>query len=172
MDGIIITDKIPASYCRDKIVVINTNSDRKIRESLSSKNVDILLDPHKRRSIGKINQQDSGLNHVLLKLAKKNRVAIGFSLTEIMEDVRLRPRIFSQIKQNLRLCNKYGVCIVVFLSDTSNSSDVSSLFRVLGSKSVIYVEDYVKSELNFKQRFVVSGVQRVLSKDVLTSKTL
>jgi len=50
----------------------------------------------------------TALNHVMCKLAKKNDVAIAFSLSAILE-ARDRPLLLGRIMQSIRLCRKYKV---------------------------------------------------------------
>lgn len=159
-------DKVPGYFDREHIIVFSTNSDQKIRQAISTRNVDILLDPHRRRVKKKIHQQDSGLNHILVKLAAKNNVAIGFSMDVILEDSQLHSRVFGQIMQNIRLCEKYCVPIVIFPNKNGNNEDIKALFRIFGARNLSLVEDFSKQKIRFKKEYVRDGVMKVLSKDL------
>jgi RNase P/RNase MRP subunit p30 len=158
----VIVDTVPGHFDRKKVIIVSSNSDKRIRECVSSRNVDILLDPHRRRGRQKIHQQDSGLNQVLCSLAHKNHVAIGFSMETMLEDARLRPKIFAQIMQNIRLCKKYKVQIVIFPNEGGNSQDLRSLFRVLGAKNAQLIMEFTPKRIYFKQAYIREGVIKVL----------
>lgn len=87
-------------------VVLAQNDDfnRKIMEHGK---FDILLSIEKGNRKNGIRQTDSGLNHVLAKIASKNNIAIGIDLEEIK---RLEPKQkaerLSKIKQNIKICRK------------------------------------------------------------------
>ncbi|MBS3162475.1 hypothetical protein J4467_00985, partial [Candidatus Woesearchaeota archaeon] len=73
-----VLKKAPFTFIREKIIILQGGDDELNRKNLSSKYVDILLDPHQGYRKDKIYQKDSGLNEVLCKLAKENDIAIGF----------------------------------------------------------------------------------------------
>ncbi len=133
-----IFDSIPTHFQREKIIVVQGRDDEKNREAVSSKNVDILLDPHVGKRHDKLYQRDSGLNPVLCKLAKQNHVAIGFSFSAVLHAVD-RTRLLGRMMQNIRLCQKYKVPMVIgsFASDIwdqRNEKDLQAFFRCLGMK--------------------------------------
>ncbi len=83
-----------------------------------------------------IHQRNSGLNHIICRIAKDNQVAVGFSLKSIL-DRNLQPRVLGRIRQNVKLCRKYGVTTVVAsLADDPYRMraphDLISLFSTLG----------------------------------------
>ena len=90
------------------IVLGNPNLNRFI---LSNKKVDVLLDPHNNAGEDFMNYRNSGMNHVLAKLANDNKIAIGFSLTSIL-DSKEKSKIIGKIMQNIRLCRKYRVNMI------------------------------------------------------------
>ncbi len=52
-------------------------------------------------------QRNSGFNQVLAKLAKKNNVAIGINLNEILAlSGQEKAEILARIRQNIKLCSK------------------------------------------------------------------
>ena len=59
-----------------------------------------------------LHQRNSGFNHILAKLAEKNNISIGFSLSSML-DKRKRHEIMGRIMQNIMLCKKYNVNIVI-----------------------------------------------------------
>lgn len=62
--------------------------------------IDVLMSPEKRR-------KDSGLDHVVVKAAAKNDVAIGFNLQRLFQNSKKRSHVIKHWRRNLRLCEKY-----------------------------------------------------------------
>ena len=77
------------------------NTDRGLVEKRKLK---ILLNPHVNNLRDSLHFRSSGLNHVLCKLCYENNVSVGFSL-----DSALDAKLLGRIKQNIKLCRKYGV---------------------------------------------------------------
>jgi ribonuclease P/MRP protein subunit RPP1 len=76
------------------------------REAVESPEVDILTHPEYERT-------DSGLNHVLVKLAAKNNVAIEINFREVLvSSKRTRSMILKHMTQNVGLAKKYGAAII------------------------------------------------------------
>lgn len=85
------------------------------RKLIESKKVKILISPHLRVKKDFMVFRSSGLNDVLCKLAKKNKVSIGFSFSEILNSSGIqRSEILSRMRQNVRLCGKYEVSMKIF----------------------------------------------------------
>lgn len=148
---------IPKHLNKSEIIVVHGGSDKVNRQVLDSNKVDILLDPHLGQRRDKMHQRDSGLNQVLVKLAKKNNVAIGISFKNILSS---RAEDLGRIIQNIELCRKYKVKIVILEYEDRNPEDVNSLFKVLGmtAKEIQTSDNYEKEKLDFKQRYVMKGV--------------
>ena len=146
-------------FDRNKIIIIEGGSDKVNRAALSTRNVDILLDPHLGQRHDKMHQRDSGLNQVLLKLAKQNNVAIGFSFKSVLNSKNCAKDL-GRIIQNIQLCRKYKVKIVIQEFEGRNRDDVNSLFKVLGmtAKELQISDGYEKYKLDFKARYVMKGV--------------
>lgn len=85
-----------------------------------------------------IHYKSSGLSKALCDLARKNNVAVLFSLKEISRARGTeRARLIGRIKQNIELCRKYRVKtgLVSFaetLNEMSAPKDVQALAEVLG----------------------------------------
>ncbi|MCK4521727.1 MAG: hypothetical protein KAU20_04070 [Nanoarchaeota archaeon] len=83
-----------------------------------------------------IHQRRSGLNHILCNLANKNNIKIGFSFGLLLNSDELsRAKMIGRAIQNIRLCKKYKVDIIIssFSSnpfDLRNVKDLISLFAV------------------------------------------
>lgn len=77
------------------------------RVACETKEVDILTHPEYKRN-------DSGLNHIMAKLAGKNNVAIEVNFREIlMGSERTRSKILANMRDNVKLAKKYGVPIIL-----------------------------------------------------------
>ena len=96
---------------KDFKIVIG-GDEKKNRKAVEDKNVDILLSPEKNREKDFMHSRDSGLNQVLCKLAKKNKVAIGFNFNDVLMS-KNRSVILGKMMQNVRFCRKYKVKMVI-----------------------------------------------------------
>jgi ribonuclease P/MRP protein subunit RPP1 len=68
--------------------------------------IDVLCHPE-------LGRKDSGLDHICMKAAHDNNVAVQINFREILESYkRNRIYVFSSIKKNIKLCQKYAVPIV------------------------------------------------------------
>jgi ribonuclease P/MRP protein subunit RPP1 len=103
------------------------------RIALSSPAVDILVRPWSGR-------RDCGLNHILVKLAKKNNVSILFDFNEAMySSRRTRIGLMSYMEEAARLVKKYNAPFVISSGaampfDLRSPSDLLSFGRILGLK--------------------------------------
>ena len=159
-----ILQKVPKHRTPDKIVVVQGGDDTINREAVSSSNVDILLDPHLGKRYDAMHQRDSGLNHVLCTLAKEHNVAIGFSFAVVLH-AHNRAKLLGRMMQNIRLCRKYKVRIVIGSfakeqSDARNVKDMQSFFRVLGMTGKEVQTNFIDERLDYKRRFIKNGVMR------------
>lgn len=108
----------------------------KSRDILERRKADIIYDFEKNAREDYIHHRASGLNQVLCKLARKNNVAVGFSVSSILNS-KQKPVLLGRIKQNVRLCRKYKVKVVIgsFSSEPyemRSLHDLISLFCLLG----------------------------------------
>ncbi len=76
------------------------------RKILEHKKTSELILNHKK---GKpmLYQQDSGLNHILCKIAKQNNITIIIDLKDISGNKKDKAEILAKIRQNLKLIKKY-----------------------------------------------------------------
>lgn len=90
----------------DILLVRGTNLNLN-RKAAQTKEVDILTHPE-------YNRKDSGLNHVMAKLATKNKVAIEINFREILlSSKNTRSHIMHHIQKNVKLCKKYKTSIII-----------------------------------------------------------
>ncbi len=87
--------------------IIIAQNDEFNRKIIEYGNFDILLSIEKGNRANKIRQTDSGLNHILAKIAKNKNVAIGIDLEEIKSlESKQKAERLSKIIQNIKLCRK------------------------------------------------------------------
>ena len=121
---------------------VEGKSDGINRGAFENKNTDIVYSIEKFRGKDKLHYKDAGLNQVLCKLAKKNRIKIGFCFSDVLSlDNEKRAIILGKMMQNIRLCNKYKVDMVIgsFAKDKyglRNSKDLVAFGRLLGMKKI------------------------------------
>jgi ribonuclease P/MRP protein subunit RPP1 len=77
------------------------------REAAETPEVDILTHPE-------LGRQDSGMNHVMMKLARKNNVAIEINFRNILiESKNSRSKLLGRIQNNIKLAKKFKVPIIL-----------------------------------------------------------
>ena len=120
---------------KEKKIIFTSNDDELSRKILEKLLINILLiNQAERKDFQK--QRNSGLNHVLAKLAKKNNVAIGINFDEIIKsEGNEKAKILARIRQNINLCNKNKLKMFFIVKETKNKRnayDIKSLELVLG----------------------------------------
>lgn len=114
-----------------KLNIVIGGSDEINRKVLSNPNTTILLNPEPNIR-NSLTHKNSGLNHVLCKIAHKNKITIAFS-ADRLNDIN----ITGKIMQNIRLCRKYKINMLFFTLAKNKheliaSSDLLSILHVLG----------------------------------------
>ncbi len=113
--------------------VVFSGDDEMNRKVLEKENVNILLIKLGKRK-DRLKQRNSGLNHILAKLAQKKGVAIGMDLDEFMNaDKKEKAKILARLIQNIKLCNKNRLKMI-FVSEKyeKDRHDLRALGLVLG----------------------------------------
>lgn len=120
--------KIMKELEKEKPVIIEAQDDSFNRKILEYGHFDILLSPEKGKRKDSLRQRDSGLNHVLAKIASKNKVAIGFDLKEISGLEKKQKAIrLARIIQNIKVCRKSKTNLALSAGKTNASSFLISL---------------------------------------------
>ena len=126
--------------------------------------MDVLSRPYYKR-------HDSGMNHVLAKLAAKNNVAIELCFRDILnQHLKYRANAIASFKEILKFHRKYNFPIILttdtkYLYDVRTTRDIVAVFKSIGfTNEEIYkgFYHYPKEILNFnKQRknIIVQGVK-------------
>jgi len=118
-------------------IIVGGDEDRNLK-AVKNGNVDILMSPELMKGKDNLHWRNSGLNQVMLSLAKKNNVAIGFALQSVLQTGGVkRAQSIGRMMQNVGLCRKYKVKMVLcsFAKDIfglRSASDMQSFGRVIG----------------------------------------
>lgn len=154
---------------RDLVVVEGSKNNRAV---LENKKVDLLLSPEKGVKRDSLHYRNSGLNHVLCKLAKKNDIAIGFSFNDVLlSNGERRAKILGRMMQNVSLCRKYKLKMVIgsFAKDRwqmRKSTDLISFGVCLGmhpeeAKKALEEISFIIKKKEERKSFVAEGVREV-----------
>ena len=78
------------------------------RKVLERKQAEILILNHKHGK-DRLKQRDSGLNHILCRIAKENNITLAIDLNELVKegDKKTKAEILGRIIQNIKLIKKY-----------------------------------------------------------------
>jgi len=95
-----------------EIWVAHCKNETDIRKAAENKFVDIILGLENIEKKDSLHKRESGLNEVICKLAKKNKIAIGFPFNSILHS-DIKSQLFGRMMQNVELCKKYGVRMVL-----------------------------------------------------------
>lgn len=137
------------------------------REILENRNVDILVSPEREEGRDSFHQRHSGLNQVLCKIAKKNRIAIAFNFNDIL-NAKNKHRILGKMMQNIRLCRKYKVDMIIASFarekyEMRNPNDLISFFVCLGMNQGEAKNALMKSKdmLERKKNLIIEGIELI-----------
>ena len=92
---------------KENPIIVKAQSLEFNRKILEYGKFDILLGIESSSNADSLRNLDSGLNHILAKIAAKNNIAIGIDLEEINSlDKKQKAIRLSKIIQNIELCRK------------------------------------------------------------------
>ncbi|NCO11372.1 hypothetical protein CO038_01645 [Candidatus Pacearchaeota archaeon CG_4_9_14_0_2_um_filter_39_13] len=115
-----------------KPIVVLAQDDKYNRAMLEYGKFQVLLSPEKNTGKGKLKKQESGLNHVLAKIAAKNGIAIGIDVEEISKLPKTeKGERLAKVRQNIQICRKAKAKIKVF--NFTSKQQAFSLMLSLGS---------------------------------------
>ncbi len=115
-----------------KIIVFSSDNDELNRKIIEKEKINILLlNQHHRKDFQK--QRNSGFNEVMARIAKKNNIAIGINLDEIIsaENPLKKSEILARVRQNIKLCKKNKIKMKFISLSPENSRDIYDL-KALG----------------------------------------
>ena len=118
--------------------LISNRNDRFIFDQKYTKKPMILYNLENISAQDSLHSRHSGLNQILCKLAKKNNIILGLSLSQILNETpQKRAQIIGRLIQNIKLARKYKVKIKLASFATSPyqlraPSDLQSFGIMLG----------------------------------------
>ena len=126
-----IREKIRSA--KGKNVIFSSDDDELNRKILEKEKINVLLLNQENRK-DKMKQRDSGFNHVLAKIAKKNNVILGINFHEIVENRgKRKAEILARIRQNVKICSKEKLKMkFISAKRQMNPYDIKSLGLILG----------------------------------------
>ncbi len=84
------------------------------RKFFESSKVDVIYNLETSFEKSKIFYKNSGLNHILCSLAHDNDIIIGFNFSLVLDSSDfLRAEVLSRMRQNVRLCRKFKVKMMI-----------------------------------------------------------
>ncbi len=88
-------------------ITIKAQNDEFNRKIIEYGKFDILLGLEESNKTDKLKQANSGLNHIMAKLAAKNKISIGINIEQLRKLNKERRAItLSRIIQNIKTCRK------------------------------------------------------------------
>jgi RNase P/RNase MRP subunit p30 len=124
-----------AENLRDLRIVLGGDEKRN-RKAVEDKKTDILLSPEEGAKKDFMHSRNSGLNQILCKIARQNKVGIGFSFNKILNTSGMeRAQILGRMMQNVVLCRKYKVQMFIVnhtKTDKREKGDLRSFGVCLG----------------------------------------
>ncbi|HDI03103.1 MAG TPA: hypothetical protein ENF67_01005, partial [Candidatus Pacearchaeota archaeon] len=110
-----------------KVLVLGT-TDRVNRIALENKKVFALVSPEYERKNDYLDYRNSGLNHVLCKIATSNNKHVILSFKELLgKKSKEKALIIGRMIQNIKLCRKYKTSLKI-ASFASNINELRSIF--------------------------------------------
>ena len=131
--------------------IVESVDEDKVMKAVSNLNVDIVTGVENGNKKDKMSSRNSGLNQVICKEASENKVAIGFDFNLVL-NVDDKQKIIGRMMQNVKLCRKYKVKMVLFSGaknkfEMRSAKDLIAFGRVLGMTG-----SEVKKALNFEKK--------------------
>ena len=119
------------------IVIVRGGNDSFNRKILENKKADILLSPERGGRKDRLKQGDSGLNHVLCRIARQNNIAIGIDFKEMLdkkedEGKKQLAEHLRRIMQNIRLCKKAKTNMILMSKSGRDDYDLRAFLSTLG----------------------------------------
>jgi len=119
---------------KEKPIIVKSQNPEFDRKILEFGNFNILLSVEKIKGKDNSKYLNSGLNHVLAKIAAKNKIAMGINIEEISRlEKKQKALLLSIIKQNIKTCRK-AQCKIALLN-YKDQKDAQNLFTSLGAST-------------------------------------
>ncbi len=117
---------------KDNEIVQGSNSDAN-RKLIESKNTQVLILDHSHNKRDSLYERDSGLNHILCKLAKQKNIMFIIDLNELnVSNLKTKAEILGRMIQNIRLFRKFKNDFKVIAPTGMLQKELQSFLIVLG----------------------------------------
>ncbi len=116
-----------------KEIIFSSSDDELNRKVMEKLDVSGILVPLSERK-DYMKQRNSGFNQVMAKIAKKKNIFVVFDFDELLNS-KEKSRVLARLKQNIFLCNKYGIGLKFINTKNGDIYDLKSLLLVLGLKT-------------------------------------
>ena len=144
---------------KDFDIIIGYGGMNKInRYFIEQTNIDFLLDPHNSSYYNKIDfihHFNSGLNHVLLNVAKEKQIKLFFSLNFIYNSKKNIPKEIGRISQNIKFARKYNIPVHInYIISSPNQllslHDLKKTLSIFGmsSKQIVDSTNLLKTTID------------------------
>lgn len=118
----------------EKPIVVQAQNDEFNRKILEYGRFDILLGVERGNRQRTLRNIDSGFNEVLAHIAAKNKVSLGVDMEELSQlDKENKAKRLERIMQNIKVCRKAGVKIILF--NCRDKKDSVSFMLSLGAST-------------------------------------
>ncbi len=151
---------------RTNFLCIKGSSEEINKASLEDKRVDLLYN--------QVTPKKRGINHVFAKEAKKNSVALGINLSQILEKKGyLRTKLFRNLIKNKEIIKKYGTpCVLSTFSENKyqlkKERELKNLAKIIEfnesdiERSFKFINKTIEFNKKFKkEKFIQPGVEVV-----------
>ncbi len=131
----------------DKKIFVLGRDDNFNRRVLETIKIDYLVSPERGHSEDTLKQRDSGLNHVLAKIAKERGVGIVIDFDSLRKMDRIeKARAIARIIQNVKICRRAGcrLKIALFSDEYADKGALKAFLFSLGASS-----EQVRDACNF-----------------------
>jgi RNase P/RNase MRP subunit p30 len=123
---------IESLFKQGKKVVICAKDDDFNRKILESGKIELIYGFESFSRKNKLKQRDSGLNHILCKITRENNIKIGIDFSDLLKRKEFDMADYiGKVIQNIKLCNKNNVKMVLINNRLSKNS-VYSILSTLG----------------------------------------
>lgn len=112
-------------------IIVRGGDDDFNRKVFEMRGVDVLLSPEYGHKNDQLKQRDSGLNHVLCKIAAKNNIAIGIDLKNLKKKGIEKAKWLGRVMQNIKLCRKSKTRMILF-NNKMDEKETRSFLLSLG----------------------------------------
>ncbi len=127
-------------------IIVKAQNEEFNRKILEYGKFQILLSPESTSGKNSVRQSNSGLNHILVKIATENNIAIGIDLKEISSlEKKEKAESLTKTKQNLKICRKSKTRLIVL---NATIQQTQNLLQSLGAST-----QQIKESISSKAKY-------------------